>query len=184
MQRFRRDVILKENLKINREIRADKVRVVRDNGDHVGVMPIREALELAKKEGLDLIEVGSSANPPVCKLTEYGRFRYHKTKKEKESRKAQHQVKVKEIKLKPNIDVHDFQTKAKKARSILEKGHKVRLTCIFRGREILHIDLGEKVLQQFAEELKDIANPEAALKRMGRTLVTVLAPIAAAKKKA
>lgn len=176
-------VILKENLKINREIRAETVRVIRDNGDHVGIMPIRQALDLAKREGLDLIEVSPSATPPVCRLTEYGRFRYHKTKKEKESRKAQHQVKVKEIKFKPNIDVHDFQTKAKKARSMVEKGNKVRLTCTFRGREILHMDLGENVIKDFCEELKDVASPEAPLKRMGKTLTTVLAP-ASSKKKA
>ncbi|MEL7431228.1 MAG: translation initiation factor IF-3 [Chlamydiota bacterium] len=175
--------MLKENLRINKEIRSEKVRVVKDNGDHVGVMDLRQALDLARKEGLDLIEVSPSAKPPVCRLTEYGKFRYHRTKKEKESRKAQHQVKVKEIKFKPNIDVHDFQTKAKKARSMIEKGNKIRFTCMFRGREILHMELGEKVIKEFCQELQDVATPESVSKRMGRSLTRVLAPFSAAKKK-
>ncbi|MEM8628458.1 MAG: translation initiation factor IF-3 [Chlamydiota bacterium] len=176
--------MLKENLRINREIRSEKVRVIKENGDHVGVMDLKEALELAKKERLDLIEVSPSARPPVCRLTAYDRFRYHRTKKEKENRKAQHQVKIKEIKFKPNIDVHDFQTKAKKARAMIEKGNKLRLTCTFRGREILHIDRGAEVLRKFCSELEDVATPEAPSKRVGRSLNMVLAPCSTAKKKA
>jgi len=166
------------NLRINREIRADKVRVIGADGKQVGIISPREAIALAEQEGLDLVEISPNAKPPVCKVIDYGKFRYHQTKKEKEGRKTQHQVKVKEIKMKPNIDVHDFNTKLKRAREFIEKGNKVRVTCMFRGREMLHMDLGEKVILRFCKELEDIALLEAPAKRMGRTLTTVLAPSA------
>jgi translation initiation factor IF-3 len=164
-------------LRINREIRAEKIRVIAEDGTQLGVMTPREAIFQAEQDGLDLVEIAPNAKPPVCKIIDYGKFRYHQTKKEKESRKAQHQVKVKEIKVKPNIDVHDFQTKVKHAREFITKGNKVRITCMFRGREMLHLDLGEKVVQKFCEELADIAACEAPPKQMGRSLTTVLNPV-------
>ncbi len=163
-------------MKINKEIRSEKVRLIGKDGAQLGIMPSREALLLAEKEGLDLIEIAPKAKPPVCKIIDYGKFRYYQTKKEKEGRKTQHQVKVKEIKFKPNIDVHDFQTKLKRGREFIEKGNKVRVTCTFRGREMLHIDLGAKVIKKFCLELEDIASPEFPVKRLGRTITTVLAP--------
>ncbi len=116
------------------------------------------------------------AIPPVCKILDYGKFRYQQTKKEKETRKSQHQIKVKEVKLKPNIDEHDLQTKLKHAREFLLKGNKVKITCMFRGREMLHIDLGKKVVNRFCEELADVASIEAPAKMQGRMMTTVLSP--------
>ena len=131
---------------------------------------------MAETAGLDLVEIAPTAKPPVAKIIDYGKFRYHQQKKEKDSKKAQVQIKVKEIKLKPNIDTHDFQTKMKHARDFLYKGNKVRISIMFRGREMLHIDLGEKVVRQFCQELSDISVVEAPPKMMGRTITTVLAP--------
>lgn len=163
-------------MRINREIRAVKLRVITENGEQLGILSLREALEKAEEMGLDLVEIAPSAVPPVAKIIDYGKFRYHQAKKEKEGKKAQVQIRVKEIKLKPNIDTHDFQTKVKHAREFLLKGNKVRLNIMFRGREMLHIDLGGKVVQQFCDELADVSVIEASPKLMGRTMTTILAP--------
>ena len=163
-------------MRINRGIRADKVRVIDQDGKQVGILTVRDALAQAERVGLDLVEISPNARPPVCKIIDYGKFKYQQTKKEKESKKAQHQIKVKEIKVKPNIDKHDLQTKIKRAREFLEKGNKVKVTCMFRGREMLHIDVGETVIKQICVELEDISQREAPLQRYGRTLTTVLAP--------
>lgn len=161
---------------MNRQIRVPKVRVVGPDGQQIGVLETREALKRAQDAGLDLVEVAPAASPPVCKIIDYGKFRYDQTKREKESRKTQHQVKVKEIKLKPNIDEHDFQTKLKRGRQFLEKGNKVKLTCFFRGREMAHTDIGKKVVQRFCDEVADVGTLEAPLKMMGRSLTSVIAP--------
>jgi translation initiation factor IF-3 len=163
-------------LRINREIRADKVRVISETGEQVGILLLREALARAEEAGLDLVEISPSAKPPVVKIVDYGKFCYAQQKKEKDSRKAQIQVKVKEIKLKPNIDEHDFQTKLKHARDFVLDGNKVRVTVMFRGREMLHIDIGERVVNRFCIGLSDIAILEAPPKMMGRSMTTVLAP--------
>lgn len=163
-------------MRINREIRADRLRVITEDGEQLGILTLREALARAEEMGLDLVEIAPTAKPPVAKIIDYGKLRYHQAKKEKESKKAQVQIKVKEIKLKPNIDTHDFQTKLKHAREFLLKGNKVRVSIMFRGREMLHLDLGDKVVQQFCTELSDIAILEAPPKLMGRTMTTVLAP--------
>jgi translation initiation factor IF-3 len=140
-------------------------------------MSLNEALKLAEDEELDLVEIAPNATPPVCKIIDYSKFRYQQIKKEKESKKAQFQIKIKEIKFKPNIDTHDFLTKEKHAREFIEKGYKVRITCTFKGREMLHTDLGEKVVQRLIDDLQDVAMVEAPLKLMGRNLSTVLAPM-------
>lgn len=163
-------------MRINREIRADRLRVVSEAGEQLGVMTLREALMKAEEAGLDLVEIAPTAKPPVAKIIDYGKFRYHQQKREKDSKKAQIQIKVKEVKLKPNIDTHDFDTKVKHARDFLVKGNKVRISIMFRGREMLHIDLGEKVVKQFCEELADVSVVEAPPKMMGRTITTVLVP--------
>lgn len=152
------------------------MRVISAQGEQVGLMSLREALMRAEEAGLDLVEIAPTAKPPVVKIIDYGKFRYHQQKKEKDSKKAQVQIKVKEIKLKPNIDMHDFQTKLKHARDFILKGNKVRITILFRGREMLHIDLGERVVRDFCRQLGDIALVEAVPKMMGRTISTVLAP--------
>ncbi|MES2122980.1 MAG: translation initiation factor IF-3 [Chlamydiota bacterium] len=169
------------NLKINREIRAPQVRVIDKDGGQVGVLPLAEAIQRAEQVGLDLVEIAPTAVPPVCKIVDYGKYRYQLTKKEKEQKKTQHHVKVKEIKIKPNTDDHDLVVKMKHAREFVVKGNKVRITCTFRGREMLHTDIGFKVVRRMCEELADIATPEAPAKMMGRNLSVVLAP--GAKKK-
>jgi len=163
-------------LRINREIRADRLRVITEDGEQLGILTLRDALAKAEEAGLDLIEIAPTAKPPVAKIIDYGKFRYLQQKKEKDSKKSQVQIKVKEIKFKPNIDTHDFETKIKHAREFLLKGNKVRITCVFRGREMLHMDLGEKVINQFCVELADIAALEAAPKLLGRSMSTTLAP--------
>ena len=163
-------------MRINRQIRALKVRVISSDGRQIGIMAPLEALKIAEDEGLDLVEISPNAQPPVCKIVDYGKFKYHQMKKEKESKKAQHQIKVKEIKFKPNIDTHDFMTKEKRAREFIEKGYKVRVTCTFRGREMLHVEVGEKVVQQLIDDLKDVAVNEGSLKLIGKNISTVLIP--------
>jgi translation initiation factor IF-3 len=139
-------------------------------------MSLRDALTKAEEAGLDLVEIAPTAKPPVAKIIDYGKFRYHQQKKEKDSKKAQVQIRVKEVKLKPNIDTHDFQTKVKHAREFLIKGNKVRVSIMFRGREMLHIDLGEKVVREFCNDLSDISTVESPPKMLGRTITTVLCP--------
>jgi len=163
-------------LKINKQIRAPKVRVIDSEGNQLGILGILEAIQMAESAGLDLVEIAPTAAPPVCKIIDYGKFRYQQTKKEKESKKAQHQSKLKEIKMKPNIDDHDFQVKLKKARGFIEDGDKVKVTCVFRGREILHSEIGQSVVSRFSEGLQDIASAESPAKMFGKTLSLVLAP--------
>ena len=164
-------------MRINRQIRADKVRLISKEGKQVGVVDISEALKLAEEEDLDLVEIAPNVKPPICKIVDYGKYKYQQIKKEKEIKKAQHHVKIKEIKFKPNIDTHDFMTKEKHAVEFIEKGFKVRVTCTFRGREMLHINLGEKVVRRLINDLQEIAIVEAPLKQFGRSISTVLAPI-------
>jgi len=164
-------------LKINREIRAPQVRLIGKDGKQVGVVAITEAQAQAKQDGLDLVEISPNANPPVCKIVDYGKLRYQMTKKERESKKAQHQAKLKEVKVKPNIDEHDLQVKIKRAREFLEKGNKVRVTCMFRGREMARPELGQKVALRIVEELSDISQTESPPKQLGRNFSLVLAPL-------
>lgn len=169
-------------MKVNREIRAPKVRVIGSNGEQVGILALYEALAKAEQEGLDLVEIVPGSTPPVCKIINYGKFRYDQSKREKESKKSQHQIKVKEINLKPNIDVHDLQTKIRHAREFLLEGNKVKVACMFRGREMMHPEKGEKVIRQICDELEDVSMMEAPPKLLGRTLLVVLAPGAKKKK--
>jgi translation initiation factor IF-3 len=163
-------------LKVNREIRAPKVRVISHTGEQVGVISIQEALAMAEQEGLDLVEIVPGSVPPVCKIINFGKYRYDQTKREKENKKAQHQVKVKEIKFKPNTDDHDVETKMRHAREFLDKGNKVKVTCTFRGREMAHTEIGERLMQKFCLDLEDVAMVESPVKLMGRMLIAVLAP--------
>lgn len=167
------------NFRVNRKIRAPRVRVIDAKGEQLGVLQTSEALSMAQAAGLDLVEVAPNANPPVCKIIDYGKFRYDQTKREKESKKAQHQVRVKEVKLKPNIDEHDFMTKRNRAHEFLEKGNKVKISCFFRGREMAHPELGEQVVRRMCDSLSDVGQLETPFKMMGRSLVVVLAPGAA-----
>jgi translation initiation factor IF-3 len=142
----------------------------------LGILTVGEALRLAEEQGLDLVEISPSANPPVCKIIDYGKFRYDQTKKEKENKKAQHQVKIKEVKLKPNIDEHDLEVKLRHARDFLAKGNKVKVTLMFRGREMAHPEIGQKLIDKMSHSLEDVAVVEAPAKVMGRFLTMVIAP--------
>jgi translation initiation factor IF-3 len=170
-------------LKVNREIRAAKVRLISHTGEQVGIVSLHEALEMADQNGLDLVEVVPGSTPPVCKIMNFGKFRYDQSKREKESKKASHQIKVKEIKLKPNIDVHDLETKIRHAREFLMSGNKVKITCLFRGREMMRPELGEKVVREMCQQLEEISMMESPPKMMGRMLLAVLAPGGVKKKK-
>jgi len=169
-------------LKVNREIRAPKVRLISHTGEQVGVLSVQEALTMAEEQGLDLVEIVPGSTPPVCKIMNFGKFRYDQSKREKENKKASHQIKVKEVKLKPNIDVHDLETKTRHARDFLISGNKVKITCTFRGREMMHPEIGVKIVQEICKQLEDISVAEAPPKMMGRMLLVVLAPAVKKKK--
>lgn len=169
-------------MKVNREIRTPKVRVIGATGEQIGIIPLYEALAMAEDQGLDLVEIVPTSTPPVCKIMNFGKFRYDQSKREKENKKATHQIKVKEVKLKPNIDVHDLETKIRHARDFLMSGNKVKVTCTFRGREMMHPEVGEKVMKQLCQELEEISTAESPAKMMGRMLLVVLAPAVKKKK--
>jgi len=164
-------------LKINREIQALTVRVIDGSGEQLGIMQLRAAQELANESKLDLVEISPNAKPPVCKIIDYGKFRYQQTKKEKESKKSLHQVKIKEIKFKLNIDTHDLEFRLKRAREFLAKGNKVKLTCTFRGREMMYMDKGRVLANSFIEKLKDIATVDAPPQVMGRNMTVIISPV-------
>lgn len=171
----RKAELKKAGPKMNHEIRAVRMRVVGSDGSQLGLMSREDALERARQEGLDLVEIAPNAVPPVCKIIDYGKLRYEQTKRDKENRKTQHQIKVKEVKFKPTIDEHDFQFKLKRAREFLEKGNKVRVTCMFRGREVVHPQVGQKVINRMCESLEDVGTLESSGK-MGRIMHVIIAP--------
>ncbi|MBR6380573.1 MAG: translation initiation factor IF-3 [Lachnospiraceae bacterium] len=160
---------------INEAIRAREVRVIGEQGEQVGIMPTRDALTRAEEAGLDLVLIAPTANPPVCRIVDYGKFKYEQLRKEKEARKKQHQVEIKEIRLSPNIDTGDLNTKVGAARKFLTKGDKVKITLRFRGREMAHMNTTKHVLDDFAKALEDIAVIEKAPKVEGRSMTMFLA---------
>lgn len=152
------------------------MRLIDQDGKQVGIVPFMDAMKDAENAGLDLVEMVATANPPVCKIMDFGKYRYDQTKREKESKKSQHIIKVKEVKLKPNIDPHDFDTKLRNAKKFLTEGNKVKISMMFRGREMAHPEIGERWVKKMCDDLSDIALVEAPPKLMGRSLSTVLAP--------
>ncbi|MGX5377359.1 translation initiation factor IF-3 [Ligilactobacillus sp. LYQ135] len=161
---------------VNDGIRAREVRLIGSNGDQLGVKSKREALEIAERENLDLVLVAPKAKPPVAKVMDYGKYRFELQKKQREARKKQKVVNVKEVRLSPTIDTNDFNTKMKNARKFIAKGDKVKVSIRFKGRAITHKDIGREVLSRFAEETKDVANVEAKAKMDGRSMFLMLAP--------
>ena len=159
---------------INEQIRCKEVRVIGEEGQQLGVMASRDALNMAKDAGVDLVMVSPSANPPVCRIVDYGKFKYEQLRKEKEAKKKQKTVEVKEVRLSPNIDVNDLNTKCNAARKFLEKGNKVKVTLRFRGREMAHIESSKHILSDFAERLSDVAVVEKAPKMEGRSMMMFL----------
>ncbi|MCY0897920.1 MAG: translation initiation factor IF-3 [Firmicutes bacterium] len=163
-------------LRINEEIRVREVRVVGDNGEQFGVMSLRDALQLAQERHVDLVEVSPTAKPPVCRLMDYGKYKYEQAKRDRESRKKQKVVNVKELKMRPAIEEHDFDVKVKNARRFLEDGDKVKCTMVFRGREIVHASLAQQTLTRLADLVSDIGAVERAPRVEGRTMIMILAP--------
>jgi translation initiation factor IF-3 len=175
--------LISKDWRINEDIRVREVRLVSDDGEQLGIVPVREALQIALERNLDLVEVAPSAQPPVCRLMNYGKFKFEQNKREKEAKKKQHVISIKEVKMRPNIEEHDFQVKAKNARKFLSGGDKVKLTIMFRGREITHTELGQKLSLKFVDELADISTVEKSPKVEGRNMVTVLIPKLESEKK-
>ncbi len=170
------ELLISKDWRINEDIRVKEVRLVSEEGEQLGIVPIRDAMAIAIEKGLDLVEVAPSAKPPVCRLMDFGRFRFEQSKREKEARKKQKIISVKEVKLRPNIEDHDFEVKAKNARRFLSAGDKVKVTIMFRGREITHPDLGEKLSVKLAEQLSDISAVEKNPKVEGKNMVMILTP--------
>lgn len=166
----------KQSERINEGITAQEVRVVHDEKGALGVMPTAEALKLAREEGVDLVEIAAAAIPPVCKIIDYGKYRFEAQKKEKESKKKQKVVHLKEIKMRPKISVHDYNFKVNHIREFLGDGDKVKVTIMFRGREMSHIDIGRDIINRVAEDLKDEAIIEKEAKLEGRNLAMVVSP--------
>ena len=165
-------------VRINERIRLSPVRLVDDEGNQVGVVPVEEALKLAKEKGLDLVEVAANSRPIVCKIMDYGRFRYEQEKKAREAKKQQHAVEVKEVKYRPNINIHDFETKTRRARKFLEQGKHVKVTIMFRMREMRRPENGFDLLRRVAEDLEDLAKvDQMPTKLESRDLTMVLRPV-------
>jgi len=164
-------------VRINERIRLSPVRLIDDEGNQVGVVPVDEALSMAREKGLDLVEVAATTRPIVCKIMDYGRFRYEQEKKAREAKKQQHTVDVKEVKYRPNINQHDFDTKTKRARKFLEQGKHVKVTIMFRMREMRRPENGFDLLRRVVEDLEDVAAVENFPKELqGRDLTMVLRP--------
>ncbi len=159
---------------INGQIRDKEVRLIGTNGEQLGVMSARDAQKLADEAELDLIKIAPKAQPPVCKIMDYGKFRYEQQKREKEAKKKQHVVETKEIRLSPNVELNDLKTKANNARKFITKGDKVKVTLRFRGREMAHVSSSAHVLDDFAEMLEDIAQVSKAAKLEGRNMTMFL----------
>ncbi len=161
---------------MNRQIRISPVRVISDSGEQLGVLAIDEAMALAEERGLDLVEVAPTARPPVVKIMDYGKFKFEEAKAARAAKKKQHVIQIKEVKFRPGIDEHDFEFKTRHARDFLKEGNKVKVTMMFRGRQVTRMDLGRAVLDRVSEVLSDVGKVEFDAKVEGRTMVMVLAP--------
>jgi len=165
-----------KDFRINEEIRAREVRVIDGDGSQLGIFSSKDALHLAEEKQLDLVEISPAAKPPVCKIMDFGKYKYEQSKREKEAKKKQKIISVKEVKLRPNIEDHDFDVKAKNATRFLKDGDKVKATIIFRGREIVHTQLGQKLLKRLAECVSEFALVERQPKLEGKNMIMILTP--------
>ncbi len=161
----------------NEQIRARDVRLIGEEGEQLGIVPRIDAMNMAKEQGLDLVEVAATADPPVCRIMDYGKFRYEQQKKKQEAKKNQTVVQIKEIKVRPKTDDHDYETKVKHIRRFLEDGDRCKVTVFFRGREIVHKDRGDAILLRVVEDTKDVGKVEQEARAEGRTLFLMLAPL-------
>jgi translation initiation factor IF-3 len=160
--------------RINTQIRASEVRVVGPDGEQLGILPIQEALQKAEEFGVDLVEVAPKAEPPVCKVMDYGKFRYQQQKRAHEAKKKQTVIQVKEVKIRPKIDEHDYQFKLNHVKRFLDHGDKAKISVVFRGREIVHRELGRKLLDRFIEDTRELGEVEMMPKMEGRNMTMVL----------
>ncbi|WP_207707119.1 translation initiation factor IF-3 [Heliorestis acidaminivorans] len=167
---------MSKDLRINEEIRVREVRLVGSDGEQLGIVITREAQRIAGEQNLDLVEVAPTAKPPVCRIMDYGKYKFEQSKREREARKKQKVVNIKEVKLRPNIEDHDFDVKARNAIRFLEDGDKVKVTIMFRGREITHPELGRQLCVRLAEVCKPYANVERDAKVEGRNMIMILTP--------
>ena len=161
---------------LNEEIRDKEIRLIGDTGEQLGIMSADEALHIAEERGLDLVKISPQAQPPVCKLMNYGKFKFEQSKREKEAKKNQHVVEIKEIRMSPGIDVGDFNTKLKNAQKFLADGNRVKVSVRFRGREMAHTEIGRDLLTKFAEQCAEVATMEKAAKMEGRSMTMFLSP--------
>ena len=161
---------------MNDQIRGDQVRLVSEDGEPLGVMHPKDAISIAEERDYDLVEVAPEANPPVCKLMDYSKYKYELRKRDKEAKKKQHTIQVKEIRFRPRIEDHDFNTKMKKAREFLEAKNKVKITVMFRGREMSHLEFGDILIERIVEGVEDIAVVATNAKREGRFITMFLMP--------
>lgn len=159
---------------INEQIRDKEVRVIGKDGEQLGIMSAKEAYQLAKEADLDLVKIAPTAKPPVCKIVDYGKYRYEAMRKEKEAKKKQKVIDIKEVRLSPNIDTNDLNTKVNQARKFLSKGDKVKVTLRFRGRELAHVNASKSILDEFAKMLEDVAVVEKEAKFEGRSMIMFL----------
>jgi len=174
LQEVRKDII--KQLRVNERIIAKEVRLVGDKGEQLGIMPLFQAREVAVKQNLDLVEVSPTSAPPVCRLMDYGKFKYEQAKKEQQAKKGQKVSLLREVRLRPKIGIHDFEAKARTAKKLLTDGAKVKVTLMFRGRESTHPEVGWKVLQRMVESLSDVASMERQPIMEGRRMNIILAP--------
>ena len=165
-----------KRVRVNRQIRISPVRVIGSGGEQLGVMPVEEALAAAQDRGLDLVEVAPMARPPVVKIMDYGKFKFEEAKAARAAKKKQHIIQLKEVKYRPGIDDHDFDTKTRHARRFLEEKNKVKVTMMFRGRQVAHPELGQAVLERVATALADIGKIESAGRLEGKSMTMILAP--------
>jgi translation initiation factor IF-3 len=166
-----------KRVRVNDQIRISPIRLIQDDGEQIGIVSIDEARERATDRGMDLVEVAPEARPPVVKMMDYGKYKYEAARAAREARKKQHTIQVKEVKFRPGIADHDYEFKTRHARRFLDEGNKVKLTMMFRGRQVTHPELGLEVLARVTEDLKDIAKVESHPKSEGRTMFMVLAPL-------
>ncbi len=169
--------IAKNDLQINEMIRDTELRVISADGEQLGVMDARAAQQIANEKGLDLVKIAPTAKPPVCKIMDYGKYKFELAKREKENRKNQKVINIKEVQLSPSIDTNDFNTKAKQAMKFLKSGDKVRVKVRFRGRELSHSEIGKTLLDRFAETVQEVGNVEKPAKLEGRNMIMFLAPV-------
>lgn len=168
--------IKEQRVRVNDQIRISPIRLIDDEGEQVGIIALEEAKERAADAGLDLVEVAPDARPPVCRLMDYGKFKYEEARKAREAKKKQHTVQIKEVKYRPGIEDHDYDFKTRHVRRFLEEGDKVKVTMMFRGRQMSHPELGLEVLERVVSDIEDVGQVESQPTREGRTMIMVLVP--------